>query len=203
MTRRIVGIVDYGVGNLASVAGAVSRAGHRAHVSRDRARLAEADLLILPGVGAYPAAMESLHGHDLAGFLREQAGKGQPLLGICLGMQLLAEVSFENGQTEGLGLIPGRVEPGVAGHRHIGWNRIAATPDAPLLDGFDDQFVYFNHTYYFRAAPQAVVATADTPDETIVAAVQRDHIVGVQFHPEKSQDVGNRMMKALVEYMVP
>lgn len=202
MTRRTVGIVDYGVGNLASVAGAVREAGHRALVSSDRAILAAADLLILPGVGAFPPAMASLDSHGLTDFLKAQAAAGQPLLGICLGMQLLAERSMENGSTEGLGLIAGEVRPDNRGLRHIGWNRIRAQRDSGWIDGADGDFVYFNHSYYFRAANGAVVATASREGENgegeIVAAVQRDHIVGVQFHPEKSQSVGRGLMERLV-----
>lgn len=200
MSRRLVVIVDYGVGNLASVEGAVKRAGHRTLVSRSPEILASADLLLLPGVGAFPAAMQSLRSHDLVDLLRRRAFGGQPLLGICLGMQLLAERSFENGETDGLGLIPGDVEPHARGLRHIGWNRLAIRQDVPWLTGSDGQHFYFNHSYYFRAAPDARVATARLGGD-VVAAVQRERIVGVQFHPEKSQDAGARLLAALIEQL--
>jgi len=200
MNRRLVVIVDYGVGNLASVEGAVHRAGHRSLVSRDRGTLASADLLLLPGVGAFPAAMESLHRHDLVGVLRKQALDGQPLLGICLGMQLLADLSLENGSTEGLGLIAGRVEPHPDGVRHIGWNRLRVRPDEPWLAGLDDEFFYFNHGYYFQAERDARVAVAEHGGD-VVAAVRRGRIAGVQFHPEKSQGAGARLMAGLIEHL--
>jgi len=197
VSRRLVVIVHYGVGNLASVEGAVRRAGHRALVSRSPEMLTSADLLLLPGVGAFPTAMESLHRHDLVEVLRRQALRGQPLLGICLGMQLLADRSFENGVTEGLGLIAGNVEPDARGRRHIGWNSLEAKAGTPWLEGLDGESFYFNHSYYFRAVPEARVATA-LLGEPFAAAVQRDRIVGVQFHPEKSQAAGASLLAALI-----
>ena len=200
MSRRLIVVVDYGVGNLASVVSAVHRAGHRGLVSRDPETMASADLLILPGVGAFPAAMHSLHDHGLVEVLREQARGGQPLLGICLGMQLLADRSLENGTTEGLGLIAGSVDPSPRGVRHIGWNRLCARPSVPWLTGLDGEFVYFNHSYYFQADVEARVATAEHGGE-VVAAVQRDRIIGVQFHPEKSQSAGDLLMARLIEHL--
>ncbi len=201
MIRRLIVVVDYGVGNLASVVGAVHRAGHRALVSRDPETMASADLLILPGVGAFPAAMQSLHDHDLVGFIREQAQAGQPLLGICLGMQLLADRSFENGCTEGLGLISGSVEPDPSGLRHIGWNQLRTTSTAPAwLSSLEGESFYFNHSYYFRSEEAVRIATADHGGD-VAAAVRRDHIVGVQFHPEKSQSAGDRLMAGLIEQL--
>ncbi|MES2495417.1 MAG: imidazole glycerol phosphate synthase subunit HisH [Pseudomonadota bacterium] len=200
MSRRLIVIVDYGVGNLASVMGAVHRAGHRALVSRRPDTLASADLLILPGVGAYRAAMDSLRRHDLVEMIRHQVTGGKPLLGICLGMQLLAESSLENGYSDGLGLIPGTVEPHPAGLRHIGWNHLQVRPDISWVAGLDDDLFYFNHSYYFRASDRDQVAMA-FHGGPFAAAVQRDHIVGVQFHPEKSQGAGDRLMTRLIEDM--
>lgn len=200
MSRRLIVIVDYGVGNLASVLGAVHRADHRALVSRHPDTLASADLLILPGVGAFPAAMDSLRKHDLIDVLKQQVRGGKPLLGICLGMQLLAESSLENGRSDGLGLIPGTVEPHPDGLRHIGWNGVQIRSNAPWFSGLDDELFYFNHSYYFQAPEAAQVATASHGGE-FTAVVQRDHIVGVQFHPEKSQGAGDKLMARLIQGM--
>ena len=200
--RGMIGVVDYGVGNLASVQGAVLRAGHCPLVSNDPAVLEEADMVLLPGVGAFPVAMQSLNDHGLVEVLKGIAARGRPLLGICLGMQLLADRSLENGETAGLALIPGSVEPRPDHSHHIGWNRIKVRPDVAWLDGLDEAFVYFNHGYYFRAANGATVATAQCCGDEVVAAVQRDNVVGVQFHPEKSQDAGDRLLSALIGQML-
>jgi glutamine amidotransferase len=201
MKRRTIGIVDYDVGNLASVRAAVLRSGHRPIVTSDGVVLEEADLVILPGVGAFPVAMQSLADHGLIHVLKGIAAAGRPLLGICLGMQLLADLSFENGQTAGLGLIPGTVEPRPDHAYHIGWNQLSVGPNVGWLDGLDGAHVYFNHGYYFRAANGSCVATAPHGGGDVVAAVQRDNIVGVQFHPEKSQDAGDKLLSALIRQM--
>ena len=200
--RGMIGIVDYGVGNLVSVQGAVLRSGHRPVISNDKAVLEEADLVLLPGVGAFPVAMQSLHDPGLVNVLKEVAAKGRPLLGICLGMQLLADRSLENGDTAGLGLIPGHVEPRHDHAYHIGWNRLSVTSNVGWLDGLDGAHVYFNHGYYFRAANGCCVATALHCEDQVVAAVQRDKVVGVQFHPEKSQDAGDHLLASLIAQML-
>jgi glutamine amidotransferase len=202
MKRHLIGIVDYDVGNLASIEGAVLRSGHCPMVSNEKAVLEECDMVILPGVGAFPVAMQSLADHGLIDVLKDIAASGKPLLGICLGMQLLADRSLENGETVGLGLMPGTVEPRPDRSYHIGWNQISVRPDVAWLDGLADAFVYFNHGYYFRAANGSPVATARFDNDEVVAAVQRDNVVGVQFHPEKSQDAGDRLLSALIGQMV-
>ena len=198
MSRKTIGIVDYDVGNHASVLRAFQSLNYRCRVSRDPELLAQSDLLVLPGVGAYPAAMRALHACGLVEFLRERAHDGQPLLGLCLGMQLLADKSLEHGVTAGIGLIPGQVVPLKSARWHIGWNTIEVVNGDKLLMPSDGEFMYFNHSYVFEAPSeyQVCVARLNLP---FPVGVRRSNVVGLQFHPEKSQRAGLTLLKNLVE----
>lgn len=198
MKRRTIGIVDYGVGNHTSVWRTLHSLNYRCRVSSEPEVLDQTDLLVLPGVGAFAAAMESLHRHNLADYLKGRARVGQPIVGLCLGMQLLADASREHGLTSGLGLIPGTVEPFRQGRWHIGWNAIEVVGDDPVFRASDRQSMYFNHSYVFEAPPeyQAAVARLETP---FPVAVRRANLVGLQFHPEKSQDAGRTLLRDVVE----
>lgn len=198
MKRRTVGIVDYGVGNHASVWRALHALDFRCRVSREPAVLAATDLLVLPGVGAFPPAMHALHQHGLAGFLQEQARAGKPLVGICLGMQLLADASTEFGHTAGLGLIPGAVHPLLQSEWHTGWNSLEAVGSDALLRRFDGESVYFNHSYAFDGPAEYCIAVARLA-APVTVAVRRANLVGLQFHPEKSQGTGRAILRRVVE----
>lgn len=198
MRRITIGIVDYGVGNHASVLRAFQSLNYRCRVSRDPSVLTECDVLVLPGVGAYPAAMSALSECDLVGFMQERARGGQPIIGLCLGMQLLADVSHEHGVTAGLGLIPGEVVPLTTVSWHIGWNTIETVNGDILLGPSDRQSVYFNHSYVFRAPAEYQVCVSRL-DQPFTVGVRRGNVIGLQFHPEKSQSVGRAMLKNLVE----
>ncbi len=200
IARRTIGIVDYGVGNQASVWRALHNLGYRCRVSSDPAVLDATDVILLPGVGAFPAAMEQLHKHDLVGFLQERARAGKPFIGLCLGMQLLAEVSHELGTTAGLGLIPGEVKPFEQDRWHIGWNSIEARGDDGLLAESDGQAMYFNHSYVFDAPPEYVACVARLTAPFTVG-VKRGKLVGLQFHPEKSQLNGHLLLRNVVEHL--
>ena len=193
-----IGVVDYGVGNHASVAHAFEALGFRCRVSRQIDTLQTCELLVLPGVGAFPAAMAALERHGLANFLREEVRTGRPLVGLCLGMQLLADESLEHGTTAGLGVIPGRVVPLADARWHIGWNSIEVLRNDPLLGPSDGLSVYFNHAYEFLAPTQYRVCVSRL-DRPVVAGVRRGKVVGLQFHPEKSQAAGRAMLRNLVE----
>ena len=201
MSRRRVGIVDYGVGNLASVRQALLGMGYRCQISGQADELAKVDLLLLPGVGTFPAAMEGLRRNRLCEFLRGWAAQGRPMLGICLGMQLFAESSIEIRPTEGLGLIPGRVAPLETPRWHIGWNRIRTEEENSLLKPVDGSHVYFNHSFVFRAGAEHQLASArvNGSGEPVTVAVRRGNLVGLQFHPEKSQTVGRSLLTHLIE----
>lgn len=198
MNRKMIGIVDYGVGNHASVLRAFQALNYRCRVSRDPVVLSDCDVLVLPGVGAYPAAMSALSACELVTYLQERARAGQPIIGLCLGMQLLADVSYEHGVTAGLGLIPGEVIPLTAVPWHIGWNAIEVVNRDDLLAPSDRQSVYFNHSYEFHT-PEEFQICVSRLDHSFAVGVRRGNVVGLQFHPEKSQSVGRTMLKNLVE----
>jgi glutamine amidotransferase len=201
----MVGIIDYGVGNLFSLQSSFKAIGEEAFVSGDAAELAKAERLVLPGVGAFEDAAAKLRASGLDSFVREQAAAGKPLLGICLGMQMLFEKSFEYGEHEGLGLIPGQVVPmeGVipADYKipHIGWNALHFTKESPLFSGIKDgDCVYFVHSYYATNCDANVIATAEYGPE-LTAAVANKNVMGCQFHPEKSGAVGLAILKAFTQ----
>jgi imidazole glycerol-phosphate synthase subunit HisH len=201
MTRLTIGIVDYGVGNLASVRHALRSMGYRSRSSSDREILGAADLLLLPGVGAFPAAMQALHTMKLVDFIRQQAGAGKPVLGICLGMQLLAESSTEWQFTAGIGLIPGEVLPLSQADWHIGWNALEVTSDDPMFRVADRRTMYFNHSYAFHPPSEYRVAVAriGSRNDPFTVAVRRKNVVGLQFHPEKSQADGRLLLSNVIE----
>jgi imidazole glycerol phosphate synthase glutamine amidotransferase subunit len=201
MSKLTIGIVDYDVGNLASVRHTLQALGYRHRVSCDPEALDQTDLVLLPGVGAFPHAMKSLHVRGLDQFIRDRARHGKPVVGICLGMQLLADSSAEVVQTAGLGLIPGQVTAFTRPGWHIGWNNIEVIQDDPLFKGGDGLSVYFNHSYVFHAAPEYQVAIArfDSSNMPFPIAVRRDNVVGLQFHPEKSQQDGRQLLANVVE----
>ena len=207
-------IIDYGIGNLRSLAKAFAAAGVAVERTADPARIAEAERLVLPGVGAFGACADALASHGLTDLVRQRAEAGVPLLGVCVGMQLLFEASEERPGTDGrphdgLGLLPGRVvrfAPGLAadGQRlkvpHMGWNQLRTVHPHPILDGADGDWVYFVHSYH--AAPSAdgdrlatVAYGGDVP-----AVTGRDNVVGVQFHPEKSARAGLAMLRRFADW---
>ena len=199
-----IAIVDYGIGNLGSVAKAFRHLGAPVTLSGDPELLRSAAALVLPGDGAFGAAMQELERRDLLPVLHEAVRDGRPLLGICIGMQLLFEESEEHGRHRGLGLLPGRVRrldpgPGLP-VPHMGWNSLEKKRSHWLLDGIEDgAYVYFVHSYFCHAEEESVIATSGYGDE-IAAVVDRGGVLGVQFHPEKSQRVGLKLLDNFVEH---
>ena len=197
----MTGIIDYGVGSLFSLKSSFAAIGEECVVSGEADTIRKADRLILPGVGAFEDAAEKLRSSGLFELLLEEAGRGKPLLGICLGMQLLFERSFEYGEHAGLGLIPGSVEP-IAdliapGLKipHIGWNALHFTRDSELFRGVEEgSHVYFVHSYHAARCEGYVTSVTDYGG-TLTASVQRENVLGCQFHPEKSGAVGLRILK--------
>lgn len=195
----MTGIIDYGVGNLFSLCSSCRAIGEEAFVSGDAAELSKADRLILPGVGAFADAAEKLRTTGMADFVRTQASEGKPLLGICLGMQLLFEKSYEYGCHEGLGLLAGQVVP-MAGRLpkelkipHMGWNALEVR-GGRLLQGLDGQYVYFVHSF-FAEGFEASLAAMTEYGIPITAAVEQGNVFGCQFHPEKSGNVGLSILR--------
>ena len=199
----MVGILDYGVGNLFSLASSFRCIGQEAFVSADPRRLEQADRLVLPGVGAFQDAAAKLRASGLDGFLCRQAAQGKPLLGICLGMQLLFQESLEYGCHQGLGLLSGRVvamegrlPPGLK-IPHMGWNRLEVSRGR-LLEGLDGAYVYFVHSYYGADCDESVAAYTEY-GKRVTAAVWNENVYGCQFHPEKSGEVGLKILRAFSE----
>lgn len=199
MKRKTIGIVDYGVGNHNSVLRTFQGLGYRCRITNDRDILAAADVLVLPGVGAFPAAMSALHQQGLAGYLCELAREGKPFIGLCLGMQLLADESLEHGVTAGLGLIPGTVRLLPSMNWHIGWNSLETIQLDPLIASSDGESFYFNHSHVFEAPTVYQVAISRVQGSSFAVAVRRGNVVGLQFHPEKSQAAGKELLARLVE----
>ena len=200
-------ILDYGMGNLRSVAKALEHVGAQVEVTSDHARIREADGLVLPGVGAMPRAMEHVRRLDLDALLRERVGAGVPLIGVCMGMQLLFESTTELGGAEGIGLLEGPVvaldAPGLK-IPQIGWNPVAWRRASPLNEGLPDPCAFY-HANSFAPRPahaEDVLGTAGYGSE-FVSAVAREGVYGVQFHPEKSGPDGLALLGNFVRACVP
>ena len=199
----MIGIIDYGVGNLFSLCSSCKAIGEEAFVSGDASQLAKADRLILPGVGAFEDAARKLNDSGMAEFVRQQAAAGKPLLGICLGMQMLFEKSYEYGCHQGLGLLKGQVVP-VEGKLpaelkipHMGWNALQIK-GGTLLNGLDGQYVYFVHSFFAENCEDSLSAVTEY-GIPITAAVEKGNIFGCQFHPEKSGNVGLSILRKFAE----
>lgn len=194
----MVTIIDYAINNLRSVEKAFASMNVPVEVTNDPKSIRNAEKLVLPGVGAFADAMKNLRTKNLIAAIRESVQSGTPLLGLCLGLQLLFSESEEFGRTEGFHFIPGKVKrlPDRVLVPHIGWNQLHLQRPDPLLDGIpQDSFVYFVHSYYAEPADrQDVLATTDY-DIEFPSIARRDNVWATQFHPEKSQDVGLRMLK--------
>ena len=202
----MIGIIDYGVGNLFSLRSSFEAIGEEVVISGEEGVLRTADKLILPGVGAFEDAAKKLRQNGLDRFVREQAALGKPLLGICLGMQMLFERSYEYGVHEGLGLLKGEVVP-MEGKipaelkiPHIGWNKLEfVNRQSLLLSGIrEGDFVYFVHSYYASDCEDSLAAVTDY-GMPITAMVEKGNIYGCQFHPEKSGNVGLSILRAFCQ----
>ncbi len=202
----MVAIVDYGVGNLFSLVSSFKAIGVRAIVTSKASEIEKADKIVLPGVGAFGDAIKKLRNTGLDKVIIEQVSNGKELLGICLGMQLLFDKSYEYGEYEGLGLIKGNIKPiaDVIGEGlkipHIGWNSLKFTDNKSKIFKYlrEGDFVYFVHSFYGADCTESVIATTDY-GATLTAAVGKDNVYGCQFHPEKSGEVGLNILKAFCE----
>jgi len=201
----MIAITDYGVGNLFSIKSSLDTIGAESVITSDENVLIKADKIILPGVGAFRDAQKKLSESGLDKVIIKEAQKGKPILGICLGMQLLFEKSFEYGEYEGLGLIKGEIRPiaDVIGEGlsipHIGWNPLIMKKKSPLYKYVKDgECVYFVHSYYAANCKESVSATAEYGCE-LTASAEQGNVFGCQFHPEKSGKTGLNMLKAFSE----
>jgi glutamine amidotransferase len=200
----MIAIIDYGMGNLRSVQKGFEKVGYVATVTGDAAVVAAADKVVLPGVGAFEDAILELRRRDLVGTVRQAIDSGKPFLGICLGLQLLFDVSFEGGRHEGLGVLPGEVVrfdvPPEYKVPHMGWNSLHIRRPAPLLEGLHEgTHVYFVHSYYVVPKDASVIAAETEYPTPFTSMIWRDNIFATQFHPEKSQADGLRILKNFAE----
>jgi glutamine amidotransferase len=197
----MIGIVDYGVGNLFSLVSSLKKLGLKAEVYSEKKELIQCDKLILPGVGAFADAAQKLRASGLTDVLQTFAKDGRPLLGICLGMQLLFEKSYEYGEHQGLGFLQGEVMPlssqgGTLKIPHMGWNSLHFVKKSRLFQDVNEgEYVYFVHSYHAQNCRSSLVATCDY-GVPVTAAVEDGNVFGTQFHPEKSGDCGLRILKA-------
>ncbi|MCI8590262.1 MAG: imidazole glycerol phosphate synthase subunit HisH [Clostridiales bacterium] len=201
----MIAIIDYGCGNLFSLSSSLAVIGEEWQITADKDRLAKADKLILPGVGAFGDAADKLHKTGLDEVLREAASAGKYILGICLGMQLLFEKSYEYGEHAGLGLLKGTIEPLARDIQadlkipHMGWNNLHVVKQDPILRrNHEGDSVYFVHSFYAKNCEESLLATAEY-DVTVPALVGKDNVYGAQFHPEKSGEVGLNLLKSFAE----
>ena len=201
----MIAIIDYGVGNLFSLRSSLNKIGADTVVTADPAVIARADKLILPGVGAFADAAKKLRDSGLDQVIKAEAAAGKPIMGICLGMQMLFEKSYEYGEHDGLGLLKGSVVP-MEGSipanlkiPHIGWNALKFEKDSKLFKYIKEgDCVYFVHSFYASGCEDSLIATAEYGKD-LTAAVARDNVMGCQFHPEKSGDVGLNILRAFCE----
>jgi glutamine amidotransferase len=200
----MIAIIDYEMGNLRSVQKALERVGHAATITSDPAVLADADKIVLPGVGAFRDAIAALRARKLVEPIRAAIDGGKPFLGICLGLQLLFDESFEDGRYEGLGVVPGEVVrfkvPAEFKVPHMGWNQVQFRRRPAIMDGIEDgAHFYFVHSYYVVPRDRGVIATETDYSSPFCSSIWRDNLFAVQFHPEKSQAAGLRLLKNFAE----
>ena len=198
----MIAIIDYGAGNIFSVKNALDYLGLESALVKDEKSIREADEIILPGVGAFPAAMKMLEETGLVPVIKEEAKK-KPFLGICLGMQLIFEKGYEFEECDGLGLIPGSVskmeEPGLI-IPHMGWNKLEKLNDCPLLKNIgDDEFVYFVHSYKAETEDRNIAAYSEYGGRVPALVWDRNFVYGAQFHPEKSGETGLKILRSFGE----
>lgn len=193
----MIAIIDYGMGNLRSVQKAFEAVGAPAQIIQEAKEIKSAEKMVLPGVGAMAGAMQRLEELGLVSVIKEVIKKGKPFLGICLGMQLLFNESEEGGKVHGLGVIPGSVKKFRSLKvPHIGWNQLKKQKPCPLFEGVEpDAFVYFCHSYFCQPEDRTIIATETNYGVNFASAICKDNLWAVQFHPEKSQQLGLRMLK--------
>lgn len=199
MSKPTIGVLDYGAGNTTSVRNTISKLGFRSRLVDNPEGLANSSLLFIPGVGAFPSAMNALNGLGLVEPVKKFALSGKGVIGVCLGMQLLADVSYEQGCTKGLELIPGEVQAIIDPSWHIGWNALEVVEKTQsVVSVSDGDSFYFNHAYEFQA-PKDYVAGVARVGRAVVSVVRKNNVYGFQFHPEKSQQAGLKLVKNAIE----
>ena len=198
MIRKTFAILDYGVGNYNSIAGIISRIGHIPIITSNKIDIKKSNYIILPGVGTYPESKNKLRKNKLLNLIIQQSKIGKPILGICLGMQLLATISEEIKLTKGLNIIPGKIIKNKFNHHHIGWNKLIFLNKKSYFKSLDKKEFYFQHNYSFCGSKKYISAYSIEKNIEIPSIIQNGNIVGVQFHPEKSQESGLIFFKEFI-----
>ena len=188
-----IGLIDYGLGNWSSISKCFRNLGYKIIISSDLEALEQTDIILLPGVGAFKPAIQSMKLRNIDSFLKDMAKINKPIIGICLGMQLLGQSSEENGEAEGIGLIPGRVIKLFKGKSHIGWNDVISKNH-----NIKNQY-YFNHSYGYKVSSEFSVGTSNFENVYFTSILKYKNIIGCQFHPEKSQMNGTKLLNYLLK----
>ena len=200
----MIAIIDYQMGNLRSVQKAFESLGTEAVITSDATVLQQADKVVLPGVGAFEDAIKELRNRDLVSPIHDLVASGKPFLGICIGLQLLFDVSYEGGEYEGLGIIAGEVQRFEIAPEfkvpHMGWNQVNIEQASPILQGIDNNtYFYFVHSYYVVPSDPSVISLTSDYDGTFCAGICRGNLFATQFHPEKSQRAGLKLLQNFAE----
>lgn len=195
-----IGVIDYGMGNQGSLVNSLRSMGYRVSVARKPSQLKGKDLIMLPGVGAFPKAMQNLNKKGFSSYLLDLKNT-TPIIGICLGMQLLTESSDEQTHTEGLGIIPGKVIQIQGKGWHIGWNKVIIKKDNSFLKIFNNRDFYFNHSFRYEGSERYQIAKSGKP-YSCAAIIRKGSAYGVQFHPEKSQRLGKNLLSKLIGHIL-
>ena len=196
-----IGIIDYGIGNVYSLVKCLKSIGYRAITSSDSLILEKCDLLVLPGVGSFPYAMKQLFASKLDKFIINQSKSKKPIIGICLGMQLLTQHSEENGGHLGLGIIPGKITKNKNSEYHIGWNNIETPKEKLFSKKFNNHEFFFNHGYSFQGNNKYILSKTNFGG-SFASAIMKENIIGFQFHPEKSQKAGLQLLKSTINFLI-
>tara|TARA_B110000483_G_C18124027_1_gene514875 strand:- start:679 stop:1284 length:606 start_codon:yes stop_codon:yes gene_type:complete len=196
-----VTIVDYDLGNQDSLFYTLKTLDFKVKISKDFEVLSKSDLLILPGVGSFPEAIKRLKENNLSEFLIEWSYKNKPILGICLGMQLLCSKSYEYQESRGLGIINGEIIALNKTRSHIGWNNVCQVQESDFLYSKLNDF-YFNHSFKFKGSKNLIIGNTTSNDENIPAIIKKNNVVGIQFHPEKSQEAGKKLLSLIIKKLV-
>ena len=197
-----VGIVDYGIGNQISIQKCLKLNGIKSIISNELEILEECSAILLPGVGAFAPSIKLLKRKNLDAFIQKKAKDKHPIIGICLGMQLLCDKSYENGEHQGLGLLPGVVEPiSKNNNYHIGWNNLKIIKNNNFINN-KNQYFYFNHSYGVKSINEYTIGTSSFENHEFSSLIQKDNIVGVQFHPEKSQENGRILFLKIMRDLI-
>lgn len=197
-----IGVIDYGVGNVNSLNKSFKSIGFRSVKSDNAEVLEQSDVIVLPGVGSFAYAMDKLKKSKLDKFIVRESKKNKPIIGICLGMQLLTNSSEENGNHKGLGIIPGKIKQLKNSDFHIGWNNIEVSKELSFINKFNNHEFFFNHGFAYEGNDANILSKTSYGESSFASAIMKKNTVGFQFHPEKSQKAGLQILKSTINFLI-